>query len=67
MIGGGNLQILNVKAKSSSDLESDDAKYMCRAENDMDSVDAEARLSVIGKMSIYYMIPSFNPLPDDKF
>ncbi|KAL4216343.1 putative aminophospholipid-translocase [Mactra antiquata] len=49
IIGGGNLQILNVKLASDSNPESDDAMYMCRAENDVDSVDAEAQLTVTSK------------------
>lgn len=48
MIGGGNLQILNVKYGEENDADNDDATYTCRAENDVDSVDAEARLTVLG-------------------
>ena len=48
MIGGGNLQILDVKHGGVDDTDSDYATYTCRAENDVDSVDAEARLNVLG-------------------
>lgn len=51
MIGGGNLQILNVRLATSGNPDSDDAAYMCRASNDVDSVDAEARLTVLGNDS----------------
>ncbi|XP_052785952.1 neogenin-like isoform X3 [Mya arenaria] len=47
MIGGGNLQILDVKYSNLEGQESDDATYTCRAENDVDSSDAEARLEVL--------------------
>lgn len=48
MIGGGNLQILDVKYSEEPSEESDHATYMCRAENDVDSNDAEAQLEVLG-------------------
>lgn len=57
MIGGGNLQILDVKYGDDDDDDSDDATYTCRAENDVDSTDAEARLTVLGRkdfMSLCY-------------
>ena len=54
MIGGGNLQILNVKSATPTDLDTDEAMYMCRAENDIDSVDAEAKLTVLGIGFILY-------------
>lgn len=53
MIGGGNLQILNVKL---SPDERDDAKYTCRAENDVDSRDAEAQLTVHCKHRILSLL-----------
>lgn len=57
MIGAGNLQILDVKYGDDDDEDSDDATYTCRAENDVDSADAEARLTVLGRtefMSLCY-------------
>ncbi|XP_053387197.1 neogenin-like [Mercenaria mercenaria] len=60
MIGGGNLQILDVRLGTSSNPDSDDATYMCRAENDVDSVDAEARLTVL-------VPPSFIHQPQNLF
>ena len=53
MIGGGNLQILDVKHSGMDDTDSDYATYTCRAENDVDSVDAEARLNVLGTVLDY--------------
>jgi hypothetical protein len=35
---------------TASNPDSDDAMYMCRAENDVDSVDAEAKLTVSGNL-----------------
>ena len=55
MIGGGNLQILDVKYSEEPTEESDHATYMCRAENDVDSNDAEAQLEVLG-MSLFYFL-----------
>ncbi|XP_052264335.1 neogenin-like isoform X3 [Dreissena polymorpha] len=59
MIGGGNLQILDVKFSMKEGEESDDATYMCRAENDLDSNDAEAKLDVL-------VPPVFTVTPQDQ-
>ncbi|KAL3885049.1 hypothetical protein ACJMK2_025148 [Sinanodonta woodiana] len=40
VIGGGNLQILDLQEK-------DDGTYTCRAENSIDSADADAKLTVL--------------------
>ena len=48
LTGRGNLQILDLQPASGSD-PGDGGSYLCRAENDRDSTDAEAELSVLGK------------------
>ena len=58
MKGKGNLQILDVKPATDADL-GDSGSYMCRAENDIDSNDAEAELNVLGKPSSFLLT---NPL-----
>ena len=52
MKGKGNLQILDVKPATDAD-PGDSGSYMCRAENDIDSNDAEAELNVLGKKPLY--------------
>ena len=52
MKGKGNLQILDVKPATDAD-PGDSGSYMCRAENDIDSNDAEAELNVLGKNPLY--------------
>ena len=44
LVGAGHLQILNVK-------ESDAGTYTCRAENQEDSIDADASLAVLGMLN----------------
>ena len=48
MKGKGNLQILDLKPATEDD-PGDGGSYVCRAENDIDSTDAEAELTVLGK------------------
>ena len=48
MKGKGNLQILDLKPATDGD-PGDGGSYVCRAENDIDSTDAEAELTVLGK------------------
>jgi len=43
MIGAGSLQIYNVR-------EEDSGTYTCRAENNIDSDDADATLRVLGRI-----------------
>ncbi|KAK3580125.1 hypothetical protein CHS0354_034065 [Potamilus streckersoni] len=53
VIGGGNLQILNLNEK-------DDGTYTCRAENSIDSADADAKLTVLAP-------PTFTVRPQNTF